>query len=642
MTESSEDRIEVLDAVALPGHAAAQPLPGLRLLCRAVTRQGAAAPPAEALASEARLLAPMRPELGLRLGLGLGAAGDTPRAARATRVLARFAPLNALLVRLQLSCGWPVCGGGAVESLGAAPDQPEADLARIVWPSLNPAALAAALPWIQARLGGAASAAAAAAPPPDLGALLARLERVAPPGVNTAILLAAAARRRVPIQLLPGVAIQYGWSARSRWMESSATEMESVISARLARDKALGHALLREAGLPVPLQAVVASVDEACAAARRFGYPVVLKPGDLDGGIGVASGLRDEAALRRAYDRSRAQSAHLVLETHIEGEDYRLGVVDGRHAWTTRRTPAGVEGDGIATLAALVARANQDPRRSRSRRTRMRPIELDAEAVELLAEQGLQTGSVPAAGRFVRLRRATNIDFGGEPLDVLGPVHPDNAALAERIARLFRLRIAGIDLITPDIARSWREAGGAVCEVNAKPQIPEARGDVADLILAGYVPGEGRVPIVLLCADWVWNPVLAALQARLAAAGLRAGFALADGVVSGGMRLSSARRSAFADTRALLFDPAVDAILVATDGRDFLRLGLPVDRVDIALVDAAVDGRILGLLTAAATGAVWRIGASLAEAGAVHQAWVPRLADAILTRSTAGGAAAAP
>ena len=51
-------------------------------------------------------------------------------------------------------------------------------------------------------------------------------------------------------------------------------------------------------------------------------------------------------------------------------------------------------------------------------------------------------------------------------------VHPDNRKMALRAAAASGLDAVGIDFITRDISRSYKEVGGAICELNAKPGLP--------------------------------------------------------------------------------------------------------------------------------------------------------------------------
>jgi len=78
-------------------------------------------------------------------------------------------------------------------------------------------------------------------------------------------------------------------------------------------------------------------------------------------------------------------------------------------------------------------------------------------------------GNVPVSGERVRTSAVANASAGGTRVDVTDRVHPDTMRLAESIAAAFDVDLAGIDLITPDITRSWREASGAINEVNVNP-----------------------------------------------------------------------------------------------------------------------------------------------------------------------------
>src|SRR5690606_29814515 len=83
--------------------------------------------------------------------------------------------------------------------------------------------------------------------------------------------------------------------------------------------------------------------------------------------------------------------------------------------------------------------------------------------------QGFKPDDRQATGVVVQLRSTANISRGGTLRDCSAAIHPDNREMAESLARCFHLDAAGIDFITPDISRSWREVDCAVIEVNATP-----------------------------------------------------------------------------------------------------------------------------------------------------------------------------
>jgi biotin carboxylase len=95
------------------------------------------------------------------------------------------------------------------------------------------------------------------------------------------------------------------------WDESRLTQTAEVVAAlglpgptpdviARCRDKQLTRAALAEAGVPQPGSVRVDSLEQALAAAGRFGYPVILKPSDLAFSMGVAR-ASDAGELTRLY-----------------------------------------------------------------------------------------------------------------------------------------------------------------------------------------------------------------------------------------------------------------------------------------------------------------------------------------------------
>ena len=70
---------------------------------------------------------------------------------------------------------------------------------------------------------------------------------------------------------------------------------------------------------------------------------------------------------------------------------------------------------------------------------------------------------------MVYLRKTANLSTGGTAIDVTDVIHPDNRLMAERAIRAVGLDIGGVDFLTTDITQSYRDTGGAICEINAGP-----------------------------------------------------------------------------------------------------------------------------------------------------------------------------
>ncbi len=398
--------------------------------------------------------------------------------------------------------------------------------------------------------------------------------------------LVAALERNIPWLHVADSLYQFGWGVKGRLLDGTFTDRTSAIAARVARNKVVAGHVLRGAGFPVARQKPVNSADDAVRQAEQLGWPVVIKPVDLDGGVGVATGLGNAAEVRAAYERARQHAENILLENHVAGKDYRVIVLDGGVVGVWERIPGGVRGDGRNKVRDLLAQENADPRRQPAAQRR-KQIVLDTEATELLEMQGLRLDDVPAAGRFVRLRRTANIASGGSAEEIAqSAVHPDNRLLCERAARLLRLDLAGVDLLMPDIGRSWFEGGAVICEVNAQPQLAS---EIPAVLMRALVSGNGRIPVMLVIDDsgnqgWL-RTVLAALRDK----GVHVGCALGGEVTSGGKPIVSDATTAVQAAQVLLRDPAVEVLILCLQDMAQLKNGFPVDRCDLLVLGGGKD-----------------------------------------------------
>lgn len=412
-------------------------------------------------------------------------------------------------------------------------------------------------------------------------------------GVTTERILSAAVKARIPFARLVGNAYVFGQGHRSRWLMGTFTDRTPQIAAQIARNKAATSSLLAANGLPVARNMAVASVDAAIRAAKTLGYPVVVKPIDQDNGVGVHAGLlRDEQVARCARD-ALEHSRQVLVEVFQPGRDYRLSVQDGRLIKTIERLAGAIVGNGTDSIRELLAQQREDPTAKRRSRERGKSgLELDAEALELLAEAGRTPDNIPAAGERIVLRRRSNVSTGGTTC-LVGHVHPDNRKLAEDAALALRLDVAGVDLILPDIEVSWRTSGGIVCEVNAQPQLGER--DTPGLyaqFLTSLLEGDGRIPCTLIVAT---DPSRERREEWLRAIQSDASVALVEG---GDVRIDGEAHADFGDdivaaTRAALLSQRVRAVVVIASPARLLQSGLPADRFDSVLMDswAVQDGR---------------------------------------------------
>lgn len=422
--------------------------------------------------------------------------------------------------------------------------------------------------------------------------VMAAFDASRPGGTNTPRFLEAAWAADIPLQYVSRTYCMYGWGSRQLITQSSVLDTTRNLAVSIARDKASCGAHLRRAGLPGPVHAKVQSWDEARAYAGKIGYPVVVKPSNLDGGVGVSAGLKDERQLAEAWNAAVAHTKSILVEKHCEGEDFRLIVVDGELRWAVGRQPAGVTGDGACAISQLVEQANTDPRRGFHAGASLRPLQMDGEAMSLLAEQDCSPDTVLENGRFIHLRRAANLSSGGTPLMVTDQVHPDNKEMVERAVRLIGLDVAGVDLITPDISRSWYDVGATIIEINAQPQlIAASQTHLYGEILQARIGGDGRIPIVLVLAGEDGPELAAHLEQLLAGrSGSRVGLSAGGKLSIGGIGFGARTMSSFAGGHALLMYREVDALVVVADDASLATEGLPFDKFGtIAMTPGFLD-----------------------------------------------------
>ncbi|WP_375401839.1 cyanophycin synthetase [uncultured Sphingomonas sp.] len=417
-------------------------------------------------------------------------------------------------------------------------------------------------------------------------------------GPTTQGLVDAARRRGIPaVRLNAQSLVQFGTGSRQRRIRASVTGATSLIGAELAGDKNAAKALLGAAGLPVPRGGVARSPDQAVLEARRLRGPVVMKPLDGNHGRGVTTDITTQEGARAAFalaqSHSRGANRAVIVERQLPGRDHRVLVVGGRMVACAERVPARVIGDGASTIAELIAVLNRDPRRGRGHAQVLTRILPDAAMRTLLEKDGRTFASVPAPGEEVALRSTANLSSGGTAIDRTDEIHLENAAIAEQAAAVIGLDVAGIDLLSPDIARPLRETGGGIVEVNAAPglrmHLQPSDGtprDVARPVIDMLFPRgrASRVPVFAITGTNGKSTTTRMVARILCEAGLRVGMTTTSGVYVEGRLLQAADASGPKSARMLLRNPTVDAVVLETARGGILREGLGFDRCDVGAV----------------------------------------------------------
>ncbi|MEH6638694.1 MAG: AMP-binding protein [Porticoccaceae bacterium] len=414
--------------------------------------------------------------------------------------------------------------------------------------------------------------------------ILAPYSPLLPPGKSTLPILRVARQKGIPFRHMGNSVYQLGWGSKARFLDRSTTEVDSAMGSKLSQSKLVTAQLLRSAGLPASRHQAVTKQDDAQKVARQFGWPVVVKPTDRDGGVGITVNIDDPAKLKAAYAlaRKHSHSKQVIVEQQVLGVCHRLFIAHGKLLYVVKRLPMSVTGDNTLSVAELVKREVLIQRR-KPPWARSRIIPLDSPALAAISAAGFSTSSVPGERVQVPLRNIESTEWGGIDEDVSNQIHPENLQMAISAAALFRLNVAGIDIISQDIATPWHENNAIINEVNFAPLL--GGGEISrrhiPAFLDQYIRGNGRIPVeVFVGGKSAWQAA-SEKQQTLLTQGVNSH--ISNGIQTldaSGKTLRMLSTSLFESARALALLPNVEAIVLVVQTDEFINTGLPLEFVD--------------------------------------------------------------
>lgn len=321
--------------------------------------------------------------------------------------------------------------------------------------------------------------------------------------------LEEARRRGIPTFLIDSMQriYQLGTGVHSRWTCSSSNDHDSAYGMDIASDKSRTNDLLRQLGFPVPKELQLPhniNDQQLIAAANQIGYPCVLKPKDGEQGRGVAANITNTVELLKGASRVKAHTRNeLLLQKHIQGDDFRINVVGDKITFAIKRTPPMVTGNNMNTILELIQEENTKRRKMKSQGQIAGIIDSnDSEVKDFIQRAGFSLNSILPLGHRVQLRGNANVSTGGLREDVqVDSIHPVIRQQCLAIARTLRLEICGIDYISADISAAPWNCPGAFIEANSMPQNSAIR---AASLLDNLFPSDKphSVPEIVILGDW--------------------------------------------------------------------------------------------------------------------------------------------
>ena len=427
-------------------------------------------------------------------------------------------------------------------------------------------------------------------------------------GPSTETIIKEADARKIPWMLLSARAmLQLGYGANQRRIQATLTERSGILGVELACDKEGTKTILSDAGVPVPQGTVIHYLDELQEAIEIVGgYPIVIKPLDGNHGRGITIEINSWSEAQSAYDLASeaSKTRSVIVERFYSGSDHRVLVIDGKVVAVAQRVPAHVTGDGVSSIEELIAKTNRDPKRGVGHDNVLTKIIIDQTVLNVLEKQGYNVSTVLPEGEMAYLRATANLSTGGIAIDRTDDIHPENVWIAQRVAKIIGLDIAGIDVVTPDITKPLREVDGVIVEVNAAPGfrmhaspsvgLPRNVGAaVLDMLFPNNKPS--RIPIIAITGTNGKTTTTRMTAHIYRQTGKVVGYTSTDGVYIGDYLAERGDNTGPYSAAMILKDPTVEVAVLESARGGILRSGLAFDRCDIGIVlNVAADHLGLG------------------------------------------------
>lgn len=262
--------------------------------------------------------------------------------------------------------------------------------------------------------------------------------------------------------------IQFNYNGHREFViEGNKTDRDNYIFPIITDDKFIAKQIMLEAGLNVPkailLDKTMDQEDIENLVSPFYNKTLVVKPRNTNYGTGITvfSKKASRKQILNAIEYAFRFDDNILIEKFVKGMEYRFLVIDGKCLSVVHRRAASIIGDGKSTIKELMLIKDQEPWHVLTEC----PMKIDEPVSEYLKLSGYTLDTVPPAGKRVILRSNSNCSTGGEAVDYTDIVPTRFKKIAEKAAKAFDAKIAGVDIIIDDFSKE----DYSIIEINDNP-----------------------------------------------------------------------------------------------------------------------------------------------------------------------------
>ncbi len=262
----------------------------------------------------------------------------------------------------------------------------------------------------------------------------------------------------------------YAWI--DRHFLQGCTNYNNLNVRKSCRSKAQAREMFARHGIPHAQGEIFINPWRAHRFARRHGFPLVIKPNVSGFSRGSHFPIENFRELWKAALLVKVWWPSSVVETYLQGRNYRVLAGNGDIISVIRRYPPFVVGDGSSTVSQLIDAENRI-RKAMQLYPVIHPIPKNRAVRNYLHKQGLRFNSIIPQGREVTLFNRISLAPGGVVETIEQSRIPEtNRQLFLHILEQFQANILGIDVIMEQgIEHPWTEQRCIFLEVNSRPFI---------------------------------------------------------------------------------------------------------------------------------------------------------------------------